>query len=89
MLLEIYLDPCTVNSRKVLARLDVLEVPYRFNYIDCFTGQHKSNKYEKINPCAIVPAAVDSDLHITSLMQSSNTRPITIVRTATPPTLRI
>jgi len=64
-MLEVYLDPCTVNSRKVLAGLDLLGTQYNFNHIDYFTGQHKSPEYMKINPHATVPAAVDGDLHIT------------------------
>lgn len=65
MVLEVYLDPCTVNSRKVLAGLDLLGTNYNFNHIDYFTGQHKSDEYKKINPNATVPAAVDGDCKIT------------------------
>lgn len=64
-MLQVYLDPCTVNSRKVLAGLDLLGTRYDFNHIDYFTGQHKSAEYMKINPSATVPAAVDDDLVIT------------------------
>ena len=65
-MLEIYLDPCTVNSRKVLAGLQLLEVPYHFNFIDYFVGQHKSPPYTAINPHATVPAATDGpDLTLT------------------------
>lgn len=64
-MLEVYCDPCTVNSRKVLAGLDLLGTEYKFNHIDYFTGQHKSPEYTKINPNATVPAAVDGDTKIT------------------------
>lgn len=64
-MLEVYCDPCTVNSRKVLAGLDLLGTKYNFNHIDYFTGQHKSPDFLKINPHGTVPAAVDGDLKIT------------------------
>jgi glutathione S-transferase len=65
MVLQIYLDPCTVNSRKVLAGLDLMKLDYEYNYINYFTGEHKSADFVKINPHATVPAAVDGDLKLT------------------------
>ena len=59
MVLEVYLDPCTINSRKVLAGLDLLGTEYHLNLINYFTGEHKSPEYLKINPHATVPCAVD------------------------------
>ncbi|KAK4998930.1 hypothetical protein LTR66_001920 [Elasticomyces elasticus] len=59
--LEVYLDPCTVNSRKVLAGLGLLETQYHFNHVDYFAGAHKEKEYLKINPHATVPSAVDDD----------------------------
>jgi hypothetical protein len=32
-MLQIYLDPCTVNSRKVLAGLDLLGTQYNLNLV--------------------------------------------------------
>ncbi|KAL9044193.1 MAG: hypothetical protein Q9214_002652 [Letrouitia sp. 1 TL-2023] len=64
-MLEVYLDPCTVNSRKTLAGLDLLDTKYHYNFVNYFTGEHKSPDYTKINPCATVPAAVDDDLVLT------------------------
>jgi hypothetical protein len=32
-MLEIYLDPCTCNSRKVLAGLDLLGTQYHLNHV--------------------------------------------------------
>ena len=64
-MLQVYLDPCTVNSRKVLAGLDQLGTQYNFNHIDYFAAQQKSPEYLKINPHATVPAAVDGDLILT------------------------
>lgn len=49
-MLEVYLDPCTVNSRKVLAGLDLLGTQYHFNHVDYFASAHKSPEYLKINP---------------------------------------
>ena len=64
-MLQVYLDPCTVNSRKVLAGLKLLGVEYDFHHINFFTGEHKSDEYKKINPMATVPAATDGDLILT------------------------
>ena len=64
-MIEIYLDPCTVNSRKVLAGLDLIGAEYHFNHVDYFTGAHKNDEYKKINPHATIPAATDGDLKIT------------------------
>lgn len=63
--LQVYLDPCTVNSRKVLAGLDMMGAPYDFHHIDFFKGEQKSEAFTKINPHATVPAATDGDLTIT------------------------
>lgn len=65
MVLQVYLDPCTVNSRKVLAGLDLMGVKYDFHHIDYFKGEHKSDSFTKINPHATVPAATDGDLTLT------------------------
>jgi glutathione S-transferase len=65
MVFEVYLDPCTVNSRKVLAGLDLLGTEYHFNHVDYFGGEHKKPEYLEINPCATVPCAVDDGLTIT------------------------
>lgn len=64
-MLEVYLDPCTINCRKVLAGLDLVEIPYHTNFIDYFAGEQKSPEFVKINPCATVPAAVDDELTLT------------------------
>lgn len=65
-MLEIYLDPCTINSRKVLAALDALGTKYNYNFIDFFAGGQKDESFVKnVNPSATVPAAVDGDLHLT------------------------
>ena len=61
-MLEVYLDPCTVNSRKVLAGLDLLGVPYRLDHVDYFAGAHKQPEFLAINPNGALPAATDGDL---------------------------
>lgn len=66
MVLSIYLDPCTVNSRKVLAGLDLIGIQYDYNFINYFTGEHKAEDFVKnVNPHATVPAAKDGDLRLT------------------------
>ena len=40
-MLQVYLDPCTVNSRKVLAGLDLLNTQYELKHVDYFAGAHK------------------------------------------------
>ena len=63
-MLEIHCDPCTVNSHKVLAGLDIMKTQYKHVHVDYFTGEHKSPDYLKINPHGTVPSAVDGDLKI-------------------------
>src|SRR2546423_14340078 len=62
LVLQVYLDPCTVNSRKVLAGLDLLGTQYELNHVDYFTGAHKRPEFLAINPNGALPAAVDGDL---------------------------
>lgn len=57
--LEVYLDPCTINSRKVLAGLDLMGAPFELKFINYFTGEHKSPEYTKINPHQTLPCGVD------------------------------
>jgi glutathione S-transferase len=65
MTIQVYCDPCTVNSRKVMVGLEQLKADYKYNHIDYFTGEHKSDDFKKINPMGTVPAAVDGDLTLT------------------------
>ena len=60
-MLEVYLDPCTVNSRKVLAGLDLLGTPYTLHHVDYFAGAHKKPEFLAINPNGALPAATDGD----------------------------
>lgn len=59
--MQIYADPITVNCRKVLAGLDLMEVPYELVHIDYFKGEQKSASYAAINPNASLPAMKDGD----------------------------
>ncbi|KAF2014082.1 glutathione s-transferas-like protein [Aaosphaeria arxii CBS 175.79] len=59
MALKVYCDPCTINSRKVLAALQQMNADYEIQYVDYFAGEHKSDEFKKINPHATVPAATD------------------------------
>ena len=61
-MLQVYLDPCTVNSRKVLAGLDLIGIPYELRHVDYFSGAHKKPEFLAINPNGAVPAVVDGDL---------------------------
>jgi len=64
--ITLHLDPATVNSRKVLACLDLLSVPYTLKKVDYFAGAHKSPDHLAINPCGTVPCAViDNSLVLT------------------------
>ncbi|KAL5430913.1 hypothetical protein PMIN06_012441 [Paraphaeosphaeria minitans] len=65
MTLEVYSDPCTINSHKVLAGLEEMKADYKQNFIDFFAGEQKSEAFKKINPHATVPAASDGDLILT------------------------
>lgn len=70
-MLELYLTPPTVNSRKVLAGLELLGTNYHVNILDFEAGEHKTPDFLKINPMGTVPAAViDGD--ITSAIMESN-----------------
>lgn len=60
-MLQVYLDPCTVNSRKVLAGLELVGMPYELRHVDYFTGAHKKPEFLAINPNGAVPAVVDGD----------------------------
>ncbi len=60
--MEILADPITVNCRKVLAGLQMLNVDYTLNKVDYFKGEQKSPEYLAINPNAAIPAMRDDGL---------------------------
>ncbi len=61
-MLQVYLDPCTVNCRKVLAGFDLLGTDYEIKPVDYFAGAHKQPEFLAINPNGALPAAQDGDL---------------------------
>lgn len=61
-MLQLYLDPCTVNCRKLLAGLELLGAQYEINHVDYFAGAHKKPEFLAINPNGALPAATDDDL---------------------------
>jgi glutathione S-transferase len=60
-MLEVYLDPATINSRKVLAGLELLGMPYEIKHVNYFAGAHKQPDYLALNPNGMLPAAKDGD----------------------------
>lgn len=60
-MIKIYADPITINCRKVLAGLQLMNVPYELVHVDYFKGEQKSESYMAINPNASIPAMSDGD----------------------------
>jgi glutathione S-transferase len=60
-MIEIFADPITVNCRKVLAGLKLMDVDYKLNFVDYFKGEQKSDTYMQINPNAALPSMRDGD----------------------------
>ncbi|MGH7118951.1 MAG: glutathione S-transferase family protein [Acetobacteraceae bacterium] len=60
-MLKVHLDPCTVNSRKVLAGLDLMGAPHEYVHVDYFAGTHKQPAFLAINPNGALPALTDGD----------------------------
>lgn len=60
--MKIYADPITINCRKVMAGLALMDINYDLVYVDYFKAQQKEPWYTSVNPNASIPALVDSDL---------------------------
>ena len=60
-MLKVHLDPCTVNSRKVLAGLELMGAPYEHVHVDYFGGAHKQPAFLALNPNGAIPALTDGD----------------------------
>jgi glutathione S-transferase len=60
-MLEVHLDPATINSRKVLAGLELLGTPYEVTHVNYFAGAHKQSPYIELNPNGMLPAVKDGD----------------------------
>ena len=65
MVLQLYLDPATVNCHKVVAALDYMGTEYELKHTDYVKGEHKSPEYLEINPNATLPSASDDGVVIT------------------------
>ena len=61
-MMNVYADPITINCRKVLAGLGLLDAPYERMHVDYFKGEHKDAAFTALNPNAALPALVDGDL---------------------------
>jgi len=59
--MELLLDPRTVNSRKVLAGLKLINADYSVKKFDYFQAEQKSPEFVAINPNAAFPALRDGD----------------------------
>ena len=60
--MQIYADPITINCRKVLAGLKLMEADHRLQKVDYFQAEQKNDDYLAINPNAALPALKDGDL---------------------------
>jgi len=78
--MEILADPITVNCRKVLAGLKMMNVDYTLKKIDYFQGEQKGPEYLAINPNASLPAMRDDGLmaRATPTQQTSRRGPTLI-----------
>lgn len=59
--MKIYADPISVNCRKVLAGLQLMDVDYERVHVDYFQGKHKEPDFVALNPNQAMPALVDGD----------------------------
>ncbi len=60
--MKLYVDPITVNCRKVLAGFHLLDVDFELVHVDYFKSEQKDPSYLRINPNATLPALVDGEL---------------------------
>lgn len=60
--MDLYMDPITVNCRKVLAGMKLIGVDYNIVKVDYFQGEQKSPEYLAVNPNGSIPAMKDADL---------------------------
>ena len=62
--MELFADPISINCRKVIAGLALMDVDYKLTRIGFFEGEQKSPEYLEINPNAKLPSLRDGDLTI-------------------------
>ena len=60
--MQILADPITVNCRKVVAGLKMMNVDYALEKVDYFKAEQKSPEYMAVNPNACLPAMRDGDV---------------------------
>ena len=60
--MKLYYDPRTVNCRKVVAGLRLMNVDFESENVDYFEQGHKTPEYLAINPNGALPALTDGDL---------------------------
>lgn len=60
--MEIFADPKSVNCRKVLAGLKLMDVGYTLAPVDFLQGEHKQEPYTALNPNGSLPALRDGAL---------------------------
>ena len=63
-MLEIHADPITINCRKVLAGLQLMDAPYKLVHVDYFKGAQKEMPFIGLNPNASIPAMRDGDFEL-------------------------
>jgi len=59
--MDIYADPITVNCRKVLAGMKLMDVDFNLRKVDYFQAEQKGTSYTAINPNQSLPALKDGD----------------------------
>mgnify|MGYP001078124251 CR=1 FL=1 len=60
--MKIYADPISINCRKVIAGLKLMDVEFQVEHVDYFKGEHKSPEFLALNPNGSMPAMVDDGL---------------------------
>lgn len=60
--MELFADPISINCRKVIAGLALMDVDYKLSRVGFFEGEQKSPEYLQINPNASLPSLRDGDL---------------------------
>jgi len=57
--MKLYADPTSVNSRKVFAGLELMDVGYEYVFVDHLAQANKKAEYLAINPNGTIPTLVD------------------------------
>lgn len=62
MRIQVHADPITINCRKVIAGLEMMQAPYDLVHVDYFKGEQKMEPFISLNPNAALPAITDGPL---------------------------